>query len=452
MNPLALLQAKHRLTEARPRSEPEPVSLAGQILHVFLAVGICSVLGFAPLAFGAVQPWSMCVLELGAACLVILWAAREAVNSHFQIVSNRLFLPMALFAVVVLIQIAFHFTAYWYATWSKGLLWAAYAGIFFTVSQAFHKKPWITAFGFFCATYGFLISLFGIVQQFTSNGKIYWVVNNRYGGWIYGPYVNHAHYAGLMEMLFPFPLIFAVASREGRPIRAFFLFAAIVMSSTIFLSQSLGGMITFAAQLGVLSLILFRNRRSSYREMAIVGLLCLALIVWLVWLRPVGLIERIARLLNPITDAGATGRFAIVKDSLRMLAQRPVFGWGLGTFPIAYPSFRSFFTNLWVNEAHNDFVQTLVETGIVGFVCAIAFLVQFFRTAIHNSRHWRTEIESGMALAAFIGCFGLLVHGLVDFNLQIPANAAFFFALAALATTGFSGSSEARNGSVRMRG
>jgi len=398
-------------------------------------VGICSLLGFGPLAFGAVQPWSICALEVAVAFLLVIWAARVVLNGEFHIITNPLHIPIALFAGVVLIQIAFHLTAYWYATWSAGLLWAGYAGIFFVASQVLCRQPWVSAFGFFCVAYGFLISLFAIVQQFTSNGKIYWVVSNRYGGWIYGPYVNHAHYAGLMEMLVPFAIVFAIVSRAGKTARALFLFAAVVMCSTIFLSQSLGGMIAFSAELAILLLILFRNRRSAYREILLLGALCLALIVWLTWLRPPGLVERFARLLNPIADAGATGRVAIVKDSMRMLRERPFLGWGLGTFPVVYPSFRSFFTNLWVNEAHNDFVQTLVETGIIGFAFAAAFLTLLCREGIRNLNDWRSDTQSSIALAAFLGCIGLLVHGFVDFNLQIPANAMFFFVLAALVSS-----------------
>jgi O-antigen ligase len=412
-----------------------PTNRIGQRLSFGLVAGICALLGFGPLAFGAVQPWSIFVLELGVSLLVILWAAREFVNGQFHIVPNPLYIPIALFAGVVLIQIALHRTAYWYATWSKGLLWASYAGLFFVVSQVFSQRRWISAFGFFCVGYGFLLSLFAIVQQFTSNGKIYWVVSNRYGGWIYGPYVNHAHYAGLMEMLVPFPIIFAIISSAGKAGRAFFLFAAVVTCSTIFLSQSLGGMIAFSAEMAVLSLILFWNGRSAYREILLFGALCVALVSWLAWLRPPGLVERLARLLNPIADAGATGRVAIIRDCSRMLRQRPVLGWGLGTFPVVYPSFRSFFTNFWVNEAHNDFVQILVETGLAGFACGLAFLTSLFRDGIRNLKHWRSDTGSSLTLAAFLGCIGLLIHGFVDFNLQIPANAAFFFALSALVTT-----------------
>jgi O-antigen ligase len=435
---VTLLQANHVVTRTYPITFSGRVNRADQALELVLAVGVCCLLGFGPLAFGTVQSWSICVLEVAVSFLIATWAVREVVSGDFRTMPNPLFLPMLLFAGVVVVQITLHLTAYWYATWSKGLLWASYAGIFFLVSQVFRCRRWISHFGFFCAGYGFLLSLFAIVQQFTSNGKIYWVVANRNGGWIYGPYVNHAHYAGLMELLVPFPIILAIETRTGKHRRVFFLFAAVVMCSTIFLCQSLGGMISLAAELVVLSLILLRDKRSDYPEILLLGALCISLVAWLAWLRPPGLVERLGRLLNPIADAGVTGRIAIVKDSLKMVRERPVLGWGLGTFPVVYPSFRSFFTNLWVNEAHNDFVQTLVETGIVGFGVACSFLVLLCREGIRNVQHWRDDSRPSMALAAFLGCIGLLIHGLFDFNLQIPANAAFFFALSALATGRFS--------------
>jgi len=374
------------------------------------------------------------VLEVATSFLFVIWAVGEFFAGNFRVVPNPLYVPMTLFAGVVVLQVVLHRTAYWYATWSGAILWGSYAILFFLVANIFGRREWLPAFGCFCIAFGFLLSLFAVVQQFTSNGKIYWVVTNRYGGWIYGPYVNHAHYAGLMEMLVPFPIIFAIL-RPNRLERATFLFAAVVMGSTIFLSLSLGGMISFAAEMAVLSLVLIRTRRFARGEILLLVLLCLALIGWLAWLRPTGLIERLARLSNPIRDAGATGRIAILRDSLRMLRERPILGWGLRTFPVVYPSFRSFFTNQWVNEAHNDYVQTIVETGIAGFSAAIAFLVLLCNEGIHNLRRWRSNNQYAFGLAAFLGCVGLMVHSLVDFNLQIPANAAFFFSLSALVTS-----------------
>ncbi|MCL2658906.1 MAG: O-antigen ligase family protein [Acidobacteriaceae bacterium] len=390
-------------------------------------------LGFGPLAFGVVQPWSICTLEVGTSVLLAVWVASRAIKG-FHVAINPLLAPIALFASIVIAQLAFRRTAYWYETWSKAMLWASYAGLSFLASQLFRRQRWTKWFACFCVVYGFLLSLFAVIQQFTSNGKIYWLVPTRSGGWIYGPYVNHAHYAGLLEMLVPFPIILAIITREERMQRAMFLFVSVVSCSTIFLSQSLGGIIAFTVQIAVLALILWRNRRTVWRESIILYALCLGLAIWLLWLRPPGLVERFARMLNPISDAGVTGRIAILKDSLRMLWQRPVLGWGLGTFPDVYPSFRSFYTNFWVNEAHNDFAQTFVETGLAGFAAVTIFLVFLAYGGIQSIRHWRESTQSSITLAAFLGCIGLMVHGLCDFNLQIPANAAFFFTLAVLAT------------------
>jgi O-antigen ligase len=128
-------------------------------------------------------------------------------------------------------------------------------------------------------------------------------------------------------------------------------------------------------------------------------------------------------------------RLKITKDCLRMFAHRPVLGWGLGTFPTVYPSYRSFYTNLFVNEAHNDYAQLLVETGLLGFGLMLWFLVRLYRSGWPTSRRWEFKWDGAVSLAALLGCTGLLLHSLVDFNLQIPANAALFYVLCGLAAS-----------------
>ena len=54
------------------------------------------------------------------------------------------------------------------------------------------------------------MALFAVLQGMAPNGKLYWIRALEQGGNIYGPYVNHNHYAGLMEMLTPFPLVLEI--------------------------------------------------------------------------------------------------------------------------------------------------------------------------------------------------------------------------------------------------
>ena len=118
-----------------------------------------------------------------------------------------------------------------------------------------------------------------------------------------------------------------------------------------------------------------------------------------------------------------------------MFSQRPIWGWGLGTFPTVYPSFRSFYTNLFVNEAHNDYAQLLVETGLLGFALMLWFVISLYRYGLPTSRRWEFKWDGAVSLAALLGCTGILFHSFVDFNLQIPANAAMFYVLCGLAAS-----------------
>lgn len=398
-------------------------------------VTLCLLLAFGPLAFGAVQEWAMFVLEVGAAVCIVLWAVRELASGRLEVRRNVLFLPIMLFATLICLQLLTGRTAYWYVTWQSGLLWAAYGIVFFTATQRLHRSLWIKIFALFFIAFGFLLALFAIVQQLTWNGNLYWVVPNRYGGMVYGPYVDHSHYAGLMEMLVPIPLVFAMMTRWPISLRVLFAFVALLMASTIFLSRSMGGMLAFGSQMIILAIIVAVRERSK-RQVPLMLVVALFFAVWLVMLSPGGISERIARLHDPLGKAGAGDRLAIVRDSLKMIRSRPILGWGLGTFPQVYPSFRSFYTNYFVNEAHNDYIQMAVETGLVGVALGGWFIVLFFRKGLHGIDCWRTDIRSAMTLASIIGVTGILVHSLSDFNLQIPANAAIFFALAALGTGG----------------
>jgi O-antigen ligase len=253
------------------------------------------------------------------------------------------------------------------------------------------------------------------------------------GGWIYGPYVNHNHYAGLMEMLVPIPLVFSLTRGARGPRKIMAGIAAALMASTIFLSGSRGGMLAFVVQIALLAVIVVWRQKNPKVTLALATFLVIG-VGLVLWLGGSELAKRLASVHTETkTELSGGTRIDIDRDALKMFARKPLLGWGLGVFPDVYPQFRSFHTNFFINEAHNDYLQLMVEMGSLGLAAMLWFLWAVYRNTIKKLTNWPEDTNGAVALAAMLGVSGILVHSFVDFNLQIPANAALFYVLCVVA-------------------
>src|SRR5580700_9350909 len=181
-------------------------------LRVSVLVALCAILILGPLALGIVQDWSVAVFEIAAAFILLLWMAWQLAAREIRIEWSPLFAPMLLFFGIILAQIAFRRTAYLYDSLSALWLYIAHGILLFVavqVLQAGDGFSFTVLFGKIMAVFGSLYAVFAVLQGFTSGGNIYWLITPRIGS-VYGSYVNHNHYAGLMELLFPFPLVIAL--------------------------------------------------------------------------------------------------------------------------------------------------------------------------------------------------------------------------------------------------
>lgn len=397
-----------------------------------LAIGICLLLIYAVLAFGAVEEWAVLILEAGTAALFLVWMGKQVLANAVELHGTPVFPPLLLLILLVAVQWLLGTSAYGYATHTESLRFAAYAVLLFLAAQTFHSQRQVRTFALTLSVFGFLVAVFAVLQDAIPNGKFYWLRLPRLPGLMYGPYVNKNHYAGLMEMLTPIALVLALSRffRGGQ--RVLLAFAAIFMGATIFLAHSRGGIVAFAAQMGLLGLFFVRSSR--HRRAALqVGAVCLLILVLLLFLGSGRVAEQVSQL-GAIRGDLESGRWVIAKDCVRMILARPIAGWGLGTFPFVYPSFRSFYSNEFVNRAHNDYLEFTVETGLPGLVAILWFLVALYRAGLSRVTHWHSDFSAAVRLAALVGCTGIAVHSLLDFNLHIPANAALFFVLCAVAS------------------
>jgi O-antigen ligase len=182
----------------------------------------------------------------------------------------------------------------------------------------------------------------------------------------------------------------------------------------------------------VVYVVMKREKRN--RALSAIAVFLVVVVGLLVWLGGSTLIQRVNSIQSEAHSELSGGtRIDIDRDSLKMFAKKPVLGWGLGTFPEVYPQFRSFYTNFFVNEAHNDYAQLLTETGAIGFAIMLWLVTTVYRHGLKKLNNWTSDTGEAVSLAALLGITGILIHSFVDFNLQVPANAALFYVLCAVA-------------------
>lgn len=118
------------------------------------------------------------------------------------------------------------------------------------------------------------------------------------------------------------------------------------------------------------------------------------------------------------------------KTAEAIAANFPV-GSGLGTFPAVYRLHENPLEvgSTFVNHAHNEYLELALETGILGMLLLLGFLVWWGATAL---RIWRSPLSSRFARAATIASAAMLAHSIVDYPLRNAALASLFAASLAL--------------------
>src|SRR6266446_5146689 len=397
----------------------------------FLRVGICALVVFAVAAHGGVEDWARAVLEIGAGLLFLVCSLWFYFNREEQLVFSPLLPPLAALSIIVLGQLLFRWTASPYNTRMELLLLLADLSMLFLAVQAFRTLEDWRGFVWFGMFFGFLVSLFAILQHLTSNGKLYWFREIRSGGLPFGPYVNRNHFAGFAELVLPLaliPLVLGRVRRESWPVVGLF---AVLPIGALFLSASRGGIVSFGAELGVLALVMILRRTMAKQWFAGAAVLLVALLL-VFWLGVGQILQRLSTV--QLLEVTAGKRASMRGDSWRIFLDHPFVGTGLSTLQIVYPPYETLYDGKIVNHTHNDYLEALAETGIAGGLCCAWFLGVLLFDAFPRILRPHASFASALHLSGFIGCAGFLSHSMADFNLHIPANFLLFLLLAYLAT------------------
>ncbi len=281
---------------------------------------------------------------------------------------------------------------------------------------------------------GLALTVIALVQAVSPEPRrLYGIWQPRWDWAVFGPYVNRNHFAGYLVMAAALSVGFAlealgqlrVAWAKGR--RGLLLLgepeglalaraaaAVMVIVAGLVASQSRGGVSAFALAALVMPLAAPRRRGTALAVMLLVA-------TGVLWIGLGGVF-------SAFEARGIRGsRLELWRDMLPMIRHFPVFGVGWNAFATGYPWYQTIWKSEWIGEAHNDYLQVLLDGGLVGLALVAGLLGVVFRAALAHSR------RSAADLGLFGALVGLAFHEFVDFGGQIPANAAIGVALAAAA-------------------
>jgi O-antigen ligase len=431
-----------------------------------IVAGLFLTLIFTALAHGAVEAWSVAVFELAVISLIVLCGVKAIIDGRIRASVPQAALPIIALVVLGIIQgaaftggsgRAVSLSVDAEATRAATLALALLAASFLIAANVFETRRRVVMLANFLAVYGFVMAVFAVVQHLTWNGSFYWL--RPLGGEAaspFGPFVNRNHFAGYMELLLPLPLAMAVTRGAGRDARLFYLFAAAMMGVAAVMSLSRGGMISIFAEMIFIAVLMRRVNgraheaagprragtlfhRLALRPSTPIILLAVAILAGVAWVGPDRVINRVAGAIfkgdNPRAETFFESRGWVWRNTLSMIAANPITGVGLGAYETAYPIYSdddgtaALGQAYVVDRAHNDYLQILADCGVAGGALALWFIAAIFRAASRGTKA-RDPLLRAFALGGSAGLFGMLVHSVFDFNLQLPSNALLFLVLA----------------------
>jgi O-antigen ligase len=393
--------------------------------------------------FGAVDEITWALFYLVWIGMILLWTGDAWTRDGFLLNGSTLLIPVAGLIAIGVVQLlplpyvrSIDPSETWFFELRLVLIGMFFAGYLTFINSEGRLKRAVLVIVIFSAGMAF----YGILQRLASPDGIYGLRETPQSV-PFGPFVNEHHFAAFMEMTGGLTLGLLFGEKTRRETRILLGVAIIIMGVAVAFTGSRGGMLSFAFVLAFVLLIRVFSRESTSDKSGvsrhlgalIVGAGLLAIVFTLVlFLGGNDQLLRGTGAASAGTDI-STGRFHFWPVALNIFLEHPLFGSGYDSFAVAFTRFDTWSGIFRVEQAHNDYLQTLSDSGIAGFLCVVGFIVLLFRQGLKVIRESH-EFRRYAAIGALAGCFGILIHSFFDFPLRTYSNSFFFLLLAAIAT------------------
>jgi O-antigen ligase len=269
----------------------------------------------------------------------------------------------------------------------------------------------------------------------------------------FGPFVNRAHFAGLMVIVVPAALAFVFGvnrhrrqRRSGRrwadvlrewstetDARRLMPVFIVVMGGAALLSGSRGGLVALTVAIFMMLGGLWAQGQPGRGGVGRVGLAALLIVLTAVWIGSDILYGTLERLAEEVEQPAESLRIRIWADAFNLWRAAPLFGAGFATFEFAFPRFRTVQAPVVFSHAESDWIQLLTDTGLVGFGLVVALVVCLASALRRRYRTAESRWTRALGLAGLVALAATIIHGAANYNIPVMANFLYLALVLALA-------------------
>jgi O-antigen ligase len=398
---------------------------------------VLAILAFGPLATGAVRALEFLIVQGLTLGVMLLWCVRIWINGRTQF----LWPPICWFALAfVAYAIGRYLTCdIEYVGRRELIRILVYAFLFFAILNNLHGQEETQIISYTLIFLALGISGYAIYQYLTGSQYVWHFYTGFTPGRASGTYISPNHLAGFLELLLPLALTYTLVGRAKPVMKVFLGYAGLVMVAGMGVTVSRGGWISVGVALIVLFGVLALHR--NYRLPSLVLMVLMMAACGFFVTKTQFFKERLKAGVADSKNVESVVRYELWRSAALMWRDHVWVGVGPGHYDYRFGAYRPESVQLRPDRAHNEYLNTLADWGIVGTALVAAALVALGIGLCKSWRHVRrseTEFRSNLSnkfafvLGAALGLVALLVHSLVDYNMHIPANAILAISLMAL--------------------
>ena len=279
-------------------------------------------------------------------------------------------------------------------------------------------------------------SRFGLINQEAAHSAVH-------------PFYNdHTAYGAVIAMFIPVVIAFLFSlSRKGSVYKIQWFFLLLFLSFAMIFSYTRAGWISLAG--GFVVYLLIKLKVRFYLLAMVIGMLIAMgymfrtnIMMELEQNRQdssADLAEHVQSISNITSDASNLERINRWESALRMFKQKPLLGWGPGTYMFLYAPFQHSTEKTIIStnfgdfgNAHSEYIGPLAESGVLGTISILLIVITTISTGIRVWHKLKGTWTGSLALGAFIGLTTYFIHGMMNNFLDTDKASAPFWGFIAV--------------------